>query len=86
MGILETDRQLVRKLFYDYPRKYRGRNPVLANIYDYSGKHILEFYRKEGYMSRQEFRELMIDMGIPNFRNTYTYPLRINPQYYINWV
>lgn len=85
MVVLETDRQLVRKIFTDFPKRYRGRNPVLQNVYDYYGKHILEFYRKEGYMSRYEFRELMDDMEIRPFKNSYTYPLRIDPKYYVRW-
>jgi len=85
MVVLETDRQLVRKIFKSFPKRYRGRNPVLKNVYDAYGKHILEFYRKEGYMSKAEFRELMEDMDIPHFKHSYTYPLRINPQFYINW-
>ena len=61
--VLQTDLELIDKLFEEAPR-YKGRNPKMLNISDYGGKHILEHKRQEGYMSRNEFQECMEHLNI----------------------
>lgn len=62
---------------------YQGRNPILHNVSNVYGKHILERYMNQ-YVSREEFAEMMNELGIyPNKKGLY--PYRINPEKYVNW-
>ena len=81
MVILESDREIVRRIFY----MEENKNPALRYVWDYCGKHYLEHYRKEGYMSKEEFKDLMKDMNIHPFKESDLYPLVVKPEYIINW-
>ena len=82
--VLQTDLEWIDEFFEPAPR-YRGRNPKLQNIKDSSGKHILEYKRKEGYMSKNEFQECMEYLNINYFKNTNKYPIRLKKQYGELW-
>jgi hypothetical protein len=69
--------------FYYNKNTYRGRNPIMRNVYDAYGKHILERYMND-YISQAEFRNMMEELGYKT--NKYgVYPFRIRPEKYVNW-
>ena len=81
----ERDVELVKELFYYSPNVYTGYNSKLQNVFNYSGKHYLEKYRKCGsYMSAQEFQELMDHMQIEKLCINY-YPLRVRNKFFFEW-
>ena len=83
--VLQTDIELIEKLFTPATR-YKGRNPRRKNIDTQRGKHILEDYRKERYMSGTEFDDCMKFLRIPPFENTSdVYPLRLKAEYGDLW-
>ena len=83
--VLQTDIELIEKLFTPAPR-YKGRNPKMENIHTQKGKHILEDYREEKYMSCAQFDACMKFLKIKPFKNTTdVYPLRLKPEYGDLW-
>ena len=85
MSQRERDVELVKELFYFAPKVYTGSNSKLQNVFNYSGKHYIEKYRKcKSYMSAQEFSELMDHMEIEKLSNNY-YPLRVRNKFFFEW-
>jgi len=85
MSQRERDIELVKEMFYFAPVVYTGRNSKLQNVFDYSGKHYIENYRKcKSNMSAAEFRDLMSHMEIEKLTTNY-YALRVRKNYYFEW-
>ena len=77
-----ADQQLAYQIFYIPDTDHIMEKGKLQNVYNYSGKHHMEFYRKN-YMSSEEFEQLMETMDFfPNRKGFYF--LRINKDYLLN--
>ncbi len=81
MEVLESDREIIRRIFYSCSTQYKGRNPRLYNMGFTGIKKYLEKHRT-GYIYMDDFRELMRDMNIEKFKNNNAYHLRVKPEFF----